>query len=303
MIEQFLTYLRSEKRFSNHTVRAYENDLVKFATYLKDVYSENDLARADVRHVRSWLASQSEEKISSRTIRRRISSLSAFYRFLQKSGVVAENPVRKLPLPKIQTSLPKFIRERDIVDLLENFDPEDDFFLLRDKLIVALLYNTGMRRSELVNIQMKDLNLPVIKVKGKRNKERLVPLSGSVLEMLQEYINQRERYLNEAGLHSEHLLITRKGTGIYPEVVYRVVKKYFSHPNFSRKNHPHVLRHSFATAMLNHGADILHVKEILGHSNLNATQVYTHITSENLKSVYLQYHPRAKLSGGKKYAN
>lgn len=303
MIEQFLTYLRSEKRFSNHTVRAYENDLVKFATYLKDVYSENDLARADVRHVRSWLASQSEEKISSRTIRRRISSLSAFYRFLQKSGVVAENPVRKLPLPKIQTSLPKFIRERDIVDLLENFDPEDDFFLLRDKLIVALLYNTGMRRSELVNIQMKDLNLPVIKVKGKRNKERLVPLSGSVLEMMQEYINQRERYLNEAGLHSEHLLITRKGTGIYPEVVYRVVKKYFSHPNFSRKNHPHVLRHSFATAMLNHGADILHVKEILGHSNLNATQVYTHITSENLKSVYLQYHPRAKLSGGKKYAN
>lgn len=303
MIEQFLTYLRSEKRFSNHTVRAYENDLVKFATYLKDVYSENDLARADVRHVRSWLASQSEEKISSRTIRRRISSLSAFYRFLQKSGVVAENPVRKLPLPKIQTSLPKFIRERDIVDLLENFDPEDDFFLLRDKLIVALLYNTGMRRSELVNIQMKDLNLPVIKVKGKRNKERLVPLSGSVLEMMQEYINQRERYLNETGLHSEHLLITRKGTGIYPEVVYRVVKKYFSHPNFSRKNHPHVLRHSFATAMLNHGADILHVKEILGHSNLNATQVYTHITSENLKSVYLQYHPRAKLSGGKKYAN
>ena len=286
--EKFINYLSSEKRFSVHTITSYSNDINQFFLFLSEEYKiTSELSEVNFQIVRSWIASLLEQGVTPRSVNRKISTLKTYFKFLIREGVIQESPMLKVVAPKSKKRLPLFVEEDQIESLLNGVEFDNGFIGERDKLIIELFYVTGIRLSELINIKISDLNFDnnLVKVLGKRNKERLIPLSTRIVKELQFFI---ENYKID-----NYLFTNLGGTKVYTKLVYRVVNKYIGKISSINKKSPHILRHTFATHMLNNGADINAIKELLGHANLSATQVYTHNTIEKLKSVYKQAHPRA----------
>ncbi|MFO7852100.1 MAG: tyrosine-type recombinase/integrase [Bacteroidota bacterium] len=291
--ESFLDYLRFEKHYSQHTVRSYDNDIGQFFSFInmhKGSYEPGDITSTDIR---SWMISMLDKGYSVATVHRKISSLRTFFRYNMRAGVIKSNPVENIVLPKRPKRLPVFVEEASLDKLLDYYDFGEGYGGLRDRTIIEMLYTTGMRKAELIGLHLDDVDKgsKTVRVLGKRNKERLIPLISSFWDNLMEYINIRNE--NFPGDSDGWLFLTDKGNKLYDKFVYNTVKRYLDMVTTIEKKSPHVLRHTFATHMLNHGADLNSVKEILGHANLSATQVYTHNTFEKLKSVYKQAHPRA----------
>lgn len=291
-IDQYLQYLRSEKRMSVHTIEAYRNDLAQFRDFLVEVYEEADLLSVKTPLVRSWLASLREKEISARSVNRKRSALSSFYRYARRAGWTDQDPVKGTSAPKVEKRLPVYVDEKGMALLLDQQDAgEWEFAQLRDYLILVLLYETGLRQAELIsmNLDSIDYGKSELKIVGKRNKERVIPLREETLSLLQSYLPLR-RHVAPAG--SVHLLCTDAGRKLYPKFVYRKVNTYLRSVTTLEKRSPHVLRHTFATHMLNNGAQLNTVKELLGHASLSATQVYTHNSIEKLKRVHEASHPK-----------
>lgn len=285
---KFINYLTSEKRFSEHTVISYSTDLTQFLNFINAEFEiSTQLSEIRFQIVRSWIASLLEKGVSPRSVNRKISSLKTYFKFLIRENAITESPMLKVVAPKSKKRLPVFIEENQIENLLNQIEFNDGFIGERDKLIIELFYVTGIRLSELVNIKISDVDFinNLINVLGKRNKERLIPLSISMVNNLEFFVKKYD--LNQ------YLFTNLGGTKVYNKLVYRVVKKYISKISSVSKKSPHILRHTFATHMLNNGADINAIKELLGHANLSATQVYTHNTIGKLKLIYKQAHPRA----------
>jgi integrase/recombinase XerC len=289
--ESFVNYLKYEKRNSSHTVTAYKKDLDQFVSFCTEMVGEFNIKRVDVKLVRSWIVALMEQKYTPRSVSRKISTVKAFYRFLMKNEIVENNPATNIPVPKIRKKLPNFVEENNLHHLLDDGYFTDDFKGIRDKLIITLLYGTGIRLAELLNLKDRDFDTKgyLIKVLGKRQEERIIPYPRSINQNLQQYLEIRNR---EIGNSQEALLVTEKGMPVYEKLIYRVVNKYLELVTSLEKKSPHVLRHSYATHLLNKGANLNAVKELLGHSNLSATQIYTHTTFEKLHSIYKQAHPR-----------
>lgn len=285
----FLEYLQYEKRFSNHTVLAYTKDLEQFFTYLQNTYEIKELQEISHTFIRSWIVSMMNDKMSSRSVNRKITTLKTFYKYLLRQQVVKENPMLKIQSPKTSKRLPVFVEKDNMNTLLDTMEFGNDFDGQRNKLIIELLYATGMRLSEMINLKLANVNLSdsQLKVLGKRNKERIIPFNDALKQQIEAYLKQDEVKV------SEYLFVTKNGKKLYEKFVYRVVNKYLSEVTSIQKKSPHVLRHTFATHMLNNGADLNAIKELLGHANLSATQVYTHNTVEKLKNVHKQAHPKA----------
>jgi integrase/recombinase XerC len=291
LIDAFLEYLSLEKKYSVHTVTAYNIDLVSFRDFLATEYGQEELLSVHYSQIRNWIVWLVDGKISNRTINRKVSSLKSFYKFLQKTKQIKINPLSKHRALKVakKVQVPFSLKEINLV--INRIDEKSDFTLVRNKLIVELFYSTGIRRTELINIKEVDVSFSngVIKVLGKRNKERFVPLLKSVVPTLKNYLELKKEFSKEL----EVLFITDKGNKIYETLVYRVINSYFSKVSTKVKKSPHILRHSFATHLLNEGADLNSVKELLGHSSLASTQVYTHNSLDEIKKVYNQAHPRS----------
>ena len=274
-----------------HTVISYSRDLDQFEIYLGEVYELNDLLEAGHQMVRSWIVKLMEIGITARTINRKLSTLKSFYKYSLRQGEITKNPMNKVVAPKTAKKLPEFV-EQDKMQLLFRDDVfSDDFASLRDRLMLELLYATGIRLSELVGLKESDVSANAIKVLGKRNKERIIPVGNFLMELIENYLNKKKEISLE---QNEHLLVTNRGDKLYDKFVYRKVNYYLGVITTANKKSPHVLRHTFATHMLNNGADLNAIKELLGHANLSATQVYTHNTIEKLKNVHSQAHPRAQ---------
>jgi len=285
---KFITYLSSEKRFSEHTIKSYTTDLNQFTLFLSTEFQIVDqINEISFQIIRTWIANLLEKGISPRSVTRKISTLKTYFKFLIREGILIENPMLKVVAPKSKKSLPVFIEEDQIASLLNEVQFEKGFIGQRNKLIIELFYVTGVRLSELINIKISDVNFisQSIKVLGKRDKERIIPITSSVVDTLNNFFanNQKNTYL----------FTDLEGKKLYNKLVYRIVNKYIGKISSVNKKSPHILRHTFATHMLNNGADINAIKELLGHANLSATQVYTHNTIEKLKTVYKQAHPRA----------
>ncbi len=285
----FLQYLQFEKRFSNHTVMAYENDLEQFLTYLDKTYELRTTEEINYTLVRSWVVSLMEQKITPRSVNRKITTLKTFYKFMLRQGIVTENPMLKIQSPKTSKRLPVFVEKEKMDLLLDVVDFGKDEEGQRNKLIIELFYATGMRLSELINLKTANIDLYSfqMKVLGKRNKERIIPFNRELKNEIQNYLKTKK------DLPNEFLFETPKGKKLTPGIVYKVVHNYLSQVTTIDKKSPHVLRHTFATHMLNNGADLNAIKELLGHANLSATQVYTHNTVEKLKNIHKQAHPKA----------
>ena len=290
-IKHFIEYLSFEKKYSSHTIRAYNDDLNSFQTFCKITFDNEELADVNYSQIRSWIVKMINENISNRTVNRKISSLKSFYKFLVKTKQIKESPLLKHQALKVSKRVQVPFSEKEINEVIDNLNEFDDFESVRNKLIVELLYSTGMRRAELMEIKQSSINFTnsTLKVLGKRNKERYIPLLNSVQQTLRTYLDLRKEIKSD----SENLLITIKGNKIYPTLVYRIINDYFSAVSSKVKKSPHVIRHSFATHLLNEGADLNSVKELLGHSSLASTQVYTHSSLNELKKVYNQAHPRS----------
>ena len=286
-LEDFINYIKSEKRFSNHTITSYETDLNQFFNYIKAEYQITNPKDVSFKLIRNWISYLLENNLKSTSVNRKISSLKSYYKFLLVSNYVDTNPTLKLISPKSSKRLPVFVEKDNMDSLFDKDFFEDSYEGKRDKLIIELFYFTGMRLSELINIKTSDIDKvnSQIKVIGKRNKERLIPITFNTLKDLNEFINfyEIENFLFAEG----------NGKKLYSKKVYRIVNKYLAKISSIKKKSPHVLRHSFATHMLNNGADINAIKEILGHANLSATQIYTHNSIKKLKNVHKQAHPKA----------
>ncbi|WP_299061556.1 tyrosine-type recombinase/integrase [uncultured Polaribacter sp.] len=291
MIDSFLEYLALEKKYSVHTVTAYKNDLISFKAFLVTEYEQENILKVHYPQIRSWIVTLVDAKISNRTINRKVSSLKSFYKFLQKSHQIDGNPLSKHKALKTEKKVQVPFSSKEINNVINHIESNDDFISIRNKLIVELFYSTGIRRAELINLKERDVSLSnnTIKVLGKRNKERFIPLLSSVSQTVKKYLVLKQEF--EIGL--DELFITEKGNKIYETLVYRIINSYFSQVSTKQKKSPHILRHSFATHLLNEGADLNSVKELLGHSSLASTQVYTQNSLDVLKKVYNQAHPRS----------
>jgi len=291
--ESFLQYLKIEKRYSQHTVRSYLNDLDQFYSFLTSLALPEDPVPVTSGDIRSWIVSMLENNYSTVSVHRKISCLRVFYRYLRKEGIIKNDPLEKIVLPKRKKTLPVFVEEEALSNLLDNYSFGDGFAGIRDRTIIELLYTTGMRRSELIGLRDNDLDLAEgsLKVTGKRNKQRIIPLVRPFIKRLDEYITIRNSNIETA--ENGWFFITDKGNKLYDKYVYNIVNRYLAMVTTIEKKSPHILRHTFATHMLNRGADLNSIKELLGHANLSATQIYTHNTFEKLKKVYKQAHPRA----------
>lgn len=290
-IEKFIHYISFEKRFSKHTIIAYKNDLEQLLAYLNQVYSISRLEEINHAIIRSWMVYMIEEGILARTINRKITTLKTFYKFLKKDGVNVENPLLKIQTPKTSKRLPVFVEKDQMRDLLDKIKYPDTFDGIRDKLIIELFYATGIRLSELIGIKEKDVDFSnsSIKVLGKRNKERIIPISKEIFAHINHYLNEKTKI----GRAEDYLFVLFNGKKMYPKKVYSSVNQYLSLVTTLDKKSPHVLRHTFATHLLNNGADINVIKELLGHSSLAATQIYTHNTIEKLKNIHKKAHPKS----------
>jgi len=289
--ESFLQYIRTEKRYSRHTVTSYKNDLDQFMTWLEENRPGADLISATHGDVRGWMVSLLEGGASPATVHRKMSALRAVVRYMQRNELISTDPMAGLKLPRKPKQLPVFVAEDALAKLLDEFRFGDNFSGLRDRTVVEFLYLTGMRRSELINLQESDVDLYAgqVKVTGKREKQRVIPLAAGFVKSLRTYIESRK----EQGFSGGWFFVTDRGNKMYDRSVYNIVTRYLAMVTTIEKKSPHVLRHTFATHMLNHGADLNSIKELLGHASLSATQVYTHNTFEQLKKIYKQAHPRA----------
>lgn len=289
-IKDFIAYIKIERRYSPKTAEAYQRDITQFFSFLNN----ETIAVSDIKHlhIREWIVTQMNDGISARSINRKISSLKSYFKYLILKEIVAQNPLNKIINPKTAKRLPAFIDEKAIENLLGNNHFPDDWKGKRDKLLIEILYQTGIRRAEIIGLKDTDIDTynAQIKVTGKGNKERLIPIS----QLLLTEINAFRQIKKQEDFSCESLLINNKGKTLLPQDVNTIVKKYLGLTTTSDKKSPHVLRHTFATHLLNKGADINAVKELLGHSSLAATQVYTHTTIEKLKEIYKQAHPRGE---------
>lgn len=293
MIDSFLKHLQYEKRASPNTVLAYQNDLHQFNQFLRQSASHPEVPFADYGVVRSWIVHLVESGIEAPSVNRKIACLRTFYKFLLRQEVITKDPMMKIKVLKTKKKLPGFVKEGDMVNLLDNQTFDESFEGCRDKLILELFYGTGIRLSELIYLKEKSIDIRnrTIKVLGKRNKERVIPFLSSLVLILEKYraIRNREVELKEHG----NFFVTANGESCYPMMIYRTVKKYLDQFTSVEKRSPHVLRHTYATHLLNKGAELNAVKDLLGHSSLAATQVYTHNSMEKLKKVFEQAHPKA----------
>lgn len=291
--DRFIQYIQFEKRYSPHTVKAYSKDLEQFAAYLQGIFEINDLTEANHVMIRSWIVSMIEQDLSARSVNRKISTLKTYYRFMLREKLITENPLLRVTAPRPSQKLPVFVEQDKMMLLLDEVEFGEGFGAFRDRLIIEMLYGTGMRLSELISLKDADIDLQhcSLKVTGKRNKQRIIPFSNKLRDLINAYITAKDRE-NMSG-QRPFLFLTNKGQQLYPKFVYRVVNAYLNKVTTISKKSPHILRHTFATHMLNNGADLNAIKEILGHASLSATQVYTHNTIEKLKSIYNQAHPKA----------
>lgn len=290
--ESFLKYLRFEKNYSDDTIVSYGTDLSKFEEYFKAVDENLDFAAVDADIVRGWVLSLMEGGCTATTVNRKLSSLRSFYRYLLRQGVVPVDPLMKVTGPKKKKPLPVFVKDADMARLLDDTAFDAGFEGVRDRLILEMFYETGIRRSELINLTDADVDLYAkqIKVTGKRNKQRLIPFGDELKEDIEAYLSAKKDFLPDGG---EAFFVRKNGKALYPYLVYLLVKRNLSKVVSLKKRSPHVLRHTFATSMLNNHAELEAVKELLGHESLTTTEVYTHTTFEELKKVYEQAHPRA----------
>ncbi|WP_288208002.1 tyrosine-type recombinase/integrase [uncultured Parabacteroides sp.] len=297
LIDSFLDYLRYERNYSNYTIGAYSKDLRQFEGYVKR-YKEGifDPVDVDADLVRGWVVSLMDEMLSPVSVNRKLSSLKSFFKFLMKQGSISVNPLRLITGPKTKKPLPYFIKDKEMELLLDGDGFGEDFEGVRNRLVLEMLYDTGIRRSELIGMRDSDVDSETmqIRVTGKRNKQRLIPFAEGLKNLIQAYTEVRNR---EVGSESGWFFVRKNGEQLSVSIVYTIVKDKLSEIPTLAKRSPHVLRHSFATSMLNNGAELNAVKEILGHSSLASTSVYTHTTFEELKKVY-HAHPRAKKEGG-----
>lgn len=290
--DSFLKYLQFEKNYSDKTIVSYGIDLEKFEEYFKSVDESLDFTVVDADLIRGWVLSLMEEGYTATSVNRKLSSLRSFYHYLLRQDVVSVDPLLKVTGPKKKKPLPVFIKDADMTRLLDETAFDAGFEGLRDRLILEVFYETGIRRSELIGLTDADVDLSAkqIKVTGKRNKQRLIPFGDELKEDIEAYLSARKDLLPEGG---EAFFVRRNGKAMYPYLVYLLVKRYLSRVVSLKKKSPHVLRHTFATSMLNNHAELSAVKELLGHESLTTTEVYTHTTFEELKKVYEQAHPRA----------
>lgn len=292
MVDSFLLYLQNEKRLSSNTVLAYRKDLEQFSQFILKDFETSKPAEATFREIRAWVVSLSNQKLANTSINRKIATLKAFFSYLLRKKKITKNPTLKVQSLKTPSKPPVFIAETGMNQLLEEITFKDDFAGSRDQMIIELLYGTGLRLTELINIKLTDLDLfdAKLSVLGKRNKYRIIPLSGKMRLKLTSYLSIRAKQFEQ---NSEFLFLTNKGQKLYPVFVQRLVKKYLTLVSTQTKRSPHVLRHTFATHLLNQGADLNAIKELLGHSSLSATQIYTHNSIEKLKDIHKLAHPKA----------
>ena len=290
--DSFLKFLRFEKNYSDKTIVSYGTDLSKFEEYFKKLDENLDFPAVDADIIRGWVLSLMEDDYTATSVNRKLSSLRSFYHYLLRQGVVSVDPLLKVTGPKKKKPLPVFIKDADMTRLLDETAFDAGFEGLRDRLILEVFYETGIRRSELIGLTDADVDLfaKQIKVTGKRNKQRLIPFGDELKEDIEAYLSARKDLLPEGG---EAFFVRKNGKAMYPYLVYLLVKRYLSRVVSLKKKSPHVLRHTFATSMLNNHAELSAVKELLGHESLTTTEVYTHTTFEELKKVYEQAHPRA----------
>jgi len=292
-LQAFLHYLTFEKRYSQHTIVSYRNDLEQFFTYISSQYQANSLNDIATTYVRSWLAELKGDKITAKSINRKASSLKSFFKYHLKTGSITATPMWSVSTPKISKRLPEFVKEQDMENMFRYLSFPDTWQGKTDRLLLQLFYQTGMRLSELVNLKesQADFSKKVIKVLGKGNKERIVPVAAALVNELKAYQQQKKKELDNAD--TVFLFVLGNGKKLYAKYVYLAVKKYLSAITTLNKKSPHILRHTFATHLTNNGADLNAVKELLGHSSLAATQVYTHNNIEKLKEAHKKAHPRA----------
>ena len=296
MVASFLKYIQFEKRYSPQTVLSYETDLTQFEEFLRIHFQENKIDSAAYGLIRAWIVSLVEQKLDASSINRKIACLRSFYKFLMRQGIIEKDPMMKIRILKTKKQLPHFVKETDMISLLDGQESDKSFPDTlegwRDRLIIEFFYGTGMRLSELINLKESQVNVlaRTIKVLGKRNKERIIPFADNLVSLIEAYRNVRDREV----VMKEHgfLFVTNKGDQLYPMLINRSVKKHLRDSGTEKKS-PHVLRHTYATHLLNKGAEINAVKDLLGHSSLAATQVYTHNSMEKLKKVFDQAHPKA----------
>ena len=291
MVDTYLKYIKYERRYSKHTITSYTTDLNQFRKFLNQNFERLNISEASHSEIRAWVVTLVENDLDSNSINRKIASLKSFFKFLLKREEIKKDPTWKIKALKSAKRLPQFVRENEMLAILDNLKFDDDFIGNRDKLIMEVLYGTGIRLSELLNLKSNDINLHnlTIKVLGKRNKERIIPISESLKEVISNY-----NIVKPQGVDSmSYLLVSKGGKKCYAMIIYRTVKKYLTALAKVEKNSPHVLRHTFATHLLNKGADLNAVKDLLGHSSLAATQIYTHNSMEKLKAVFDKAHPKA----------
>lgn len=296
MLASFLKYLQYERRYSSHTVDSYQNDLTQFSAFLTQTSPQGEIELKDAGHneIRSWIISLMEDGLDPRSVNRKMAALRTYFKFLLKRDVITIDPTTRLSALKTSKKLPSFVKEKELTGLLGQFELDDTFSGKRNKLVLEILYGTGIRLSELIHLKKSDINLKegLIKVLGKRNKERIIPLPAELISVMEDYTTSREKALGEY-TGDDFLVVTDKGRKTYPMFIYRIVNRFLALFTTTDKKSPHVLRHTFATHLLNRGADLNAVKDLLGHSSLAATQVYTHNTIEKLKAVFDQAHPKA----------
>jgi integrase/recombinase XerC len=291
-IKSFIDYLTFEKKYSEHTIIAYQKDLSTFRDFCIEEYGSQDLLIIHYPQIRSWIVQLVDSGITNRSVNRKVSSLKSFYKFLQKTKQIEDTPLRKHQSLKVSKRVQVPFSEKEISNVIGNLEKAEDFKSMRNKLIVELFYSTGIRRNELINIKINDIDFSngTLKVLGKRNKERYIPLITIVQDSIKNYLLERMKVDSV----DQYLFLTNGQKKTYPVLVYRIINDYFSTVSSKVKKSPHVLRHSFATHLLNEGADLNSVKELLGHASLASTQVYTHSSLGKIKEVYNQAHPRSK---------
>lgn len=293
MLETFLKYLRFEKRYSDHTVEAYQRDVRQFMEYVKKTYEITGYDKVSQLHIRSWIVFLAQEKVMPRSINRKISALKTFFTFLKKSGHINTNPAVVTRMLKTEKRLPQYLQEEEIMDLLDHLVFGQNFKGIRDRMLIETLYVTGIRREELISMKDEDIDhsRKVIRVFGKGKKERLLPVAPEFIAKLKDYQEMRNQTIGKSEFES--FFVTESGNKMAPKSVYNIVHYYLSMVSNIEKKSPHVMRHSFATHLSNKGARLNAIKELLGHSSLNTTQIYTHNTIEQLRKVYQKSHPKA----------
>lgn len=303
MVDGFLNYLTHERAYSPHTVKSYESDLREFEAYLVNTENILKLTDADADLIRRWAVVMMERGHMATTVNRKLSSLRTYYKYLLRQGVIKVSPMQNVRGPKKKKPLPQFVRESDMDRLLDDTLTDESWSGVRERVIIQLFYETGIRLAELVGLNEEDVdfNRKTIKVTGKRDKQRVVPIGDGLLESLRKYVGMKREWVVDNGGFPvadcpTPLFITDKGLRVYRGWVYELVRRNLSQVVTLKKRSPHVLRHSFATAMLNNSADLEAVKELMGHESVSTTQIYTHTTFEELKKVYSQAHPRASIN-------